>query len=112
MTVNDFRSIALSLPDAVESSHMDHPDFRVRNKIFATLGHPDKTCGMVKLSPPQQDEFCSECPEIFDPVKGGCGLGGATTVHLKSATEEIVRRAMILAWKNAAPKSLAKAFDE
>ena len=38
MTANEFRGLALALPEAVESSHMDHPDFRVRGKIFATLG--------------------------------------------------------------------------
>ena len=112
MTLAEFRNIALSLPEAIESSHMDHPDFRVRKKIFATLGHPDKTCGMVKLSPQQQAEFVSDHPEIFARVAGGWGAGGATTVHLKAAMEDIVRRAMILAWKNSAPKSLAKEFNE
>ena len=41
MTANDFRKLALSLADAIESAHMDHPDFRVGGKIFATLGYPD-----------------------------------------------------------------------
>lgn len=112
MTATDFRNIALSLPEAVESSHMDHPDFRVRKKIFATLGHPDKTCGIVKLSPPQQSEFVAQHPETFVPVTSGWGAGGATTVHLKPASEGVVRRAMILAWRNAAPKTLTKGFDE
>jgi hypothetical protein len=42
VTAEDFRTFALSLPDAIESAHMHHPDFRVRGKIFATLGYPDK----------------------------------------------------------------------
>ena len=42
------------MPDAVEASHMRHPDIRVGGKIFATLGHPDSAWGMVKLSPDQQ----------------------------------------------------------
>ncbi len=37
MTADEFRFLALELPEAVESSHMCHPDFRVRGKIFATL---------------------------------------------------------------------------
>ena len=41
MTATQFRKLALSLPDVVESSHQAHPDFRVLNKIFATLGYPD-----------------------------------------------------------------------
>ena len=35
MTAQDFRRIAVSLPEATENSHMDHPDFRVGGKIFA-----------------------------------------------------------------------------
>src|SRR4051812_7307777 len=38
VTANAFRQLALSLPEAMEGSHMGHPDFRVRGKIFATLG--------------------------------------------------------------------------
>jgi len=30
MTAADFRKLALSFPDTVESSHMGHPDFRAR----------------------------------------------------------------------------------
>ncbi len=33
MTAADFRRMALALPEAVESAHMNHPDFRVRRKI-------------------------------------------------------------------------------
>jgi hypothetical protein len=40
VTQDDFRRIALSMPEAIESSHMGHPDFRVAGKIFATLGAP------------------------------------------------------------------------
>ncbi len=46
MTADEFRKLALELPEASESAHMDHPDFRVRDKIFATLG-PDEDWGMV-----------------------------------------------------------------
>jgi hypothetical protein len=41
MTPTDFRRMVLSFPEAVESAHMDHPDFRVGGKIFATLGYFD-----------------------------------------------------------------------
>jgi len=37
MTANDFRKLALSLPETEERCHMSHPDFRVAGKIFATL---------------------------------------------------------------------------
>lgn len=111
MTANDFRALALSLPEAVESSHMDHPDFRVRKKIFATLGAPDESFAMVKLTPDQQTDFVAEAPHIFRPVPGGWGRGGATNVVLDEATEAIVRRALIRAWRNTAPKTLAAKFE-
>ena len=53
MTADEFRSLALSLPEASEGAHMGHADFRVRGKIFATLT-PDEDRGMVKLTPEQQ----------------------------------------------------------
>ena len=54
MTIGDFRRMALALPETVESAHMAHPDFRVRGKIFATLGYPKTGWGMVKLAAAQQ----------------------------------------------------------
>ena len=41
MTADTFRKMALEYPGAVESSHMNHPDFRLDGKIFAALGSPD-----------------------------------------------------------------------
>ena len=51
MTPDDFRRLALSFPEAAEHAHMHHPDFRVRGKIFATLGYPHDNWAMVKLPP-------------------------------------------------------------
>ena len=51
MTPDDFRRHALQLPEAVEHEHMAHPDFRVRGKVFATLGWPDAAWAVVKLPP-------------------------------------------------------------
>jgi hypothetical protein len=111
VTANEFRALALSLPEAEESSHMGHPDFRVRGKIFATLG-PDEEWGMVKLTPDQQASFVKLEPEAFQAVKGGWGRRGATTVVLAAAEELTVRQALIAAWRNTAPKRLAREFDD
>lgn len=105
MTANEFRKIALSLPDAEECSHMDHPDFRVGGKIFATLGYPDKTRGMVKLSPEDQHYLSKDYPEVFVPVNGAWGRRGATSVHLKAVKKEMMAKAMQAAWRNIAPKA-------
>jgi hypothetical protein len=65
--------MALGLPGAVESAHMNHPDFRVGGKIFATLGYPDESCGMVALTPEAQREFVRQAPDVFNPCKGSVG---------------------------------------
>jgi hypothetical protein len=108
MTANDFRKIALSLPEVEERAHMNHPDFRVAGKIFATLGYPDKTRGMVKLSPEDQHYFSKDYPEAFVPVKGTWGRRGATSVHLKASRKDVLAKAIRAAWRNTAPKRLVR----
>ena len=105
MTAKTFRNIAFSMPEAIESSHMSHPDFRVSNKIFATLG-PGDAWGMVKLTPDQQRQFIQAAPDTFVPASGAWGRRGATTVVLKPAKEPVIRRAMLMAWRNVAPKDM------
>ena len=106
MTPHQFRQMALRLPESTESSHVNHPDFRVRNKIFATLGYPDDKWGMVKLTPEQQQAFMQAEPEVFNPCSGAWGRGGATSVRLALAKEDTIRRALSVAWRNTAPKRL------
>ena len=108
MTAKDFRQLALALPETEERAHMSHPDFRVAGKIFATLGYPDKAHAMVKLSPEDQHYFSKDYPEAFVPVKGAWGRLGATSVHLKTAKKETLRKAIQAAWSNTAPKRLLK----
>jgi hypothetical protein len=112
MTAKDFRQIALSLPESIESSHMDHPDFRVGGKILATLDAPSKGWGMVKLWPDQQADLIKEDPKAFKPAAGAWGTRGATLVHLSAAKKATVRRALIAAWRNTAPKQLAAKFAD
>ena len=107
MTPNDFRRLALSLPEAAERAHMNHPDFRVRGKIFATLYYPDKSWGMVKLTPIEQEMFVRAEPAVFVPVKGSWGRKGCTSVCLLPAKKSTVRRALAAAWSLVAPKDLS-----
>ena len=109
MTADEFRTIALSLPDTVESSHMKHPDFRVRGKIFATLGYPSREWGVVALTPEQQADVCQKEPDVFVPVKGAWGRAGSTQVYLQLARKRSVRAALQAAWRNRVPKDDATA---
>src|SRR5688572_6917642 len=76
VTADEFRKLALSFPEATESAHMGHPDFRVRGKIFATLG-PDEDWGMVKLTADQQASFVSRESDVSHPANGAWGRRGA-----------------------------------
>ena len=106
MTPDDFRRLALALPAAVESAHGDHPDFRVGRKVFASLGWPSGEWAMVSLTSEQQQFWITAKPDAFVPVPGGWGVRGATNVRLARAAPDDVRRAMVLAWRRRAPKSL------
>jgi hypothetical protein len=111
MTPDQFRALALSLPESVEREHMGHPDFRVRGKIFATLW-PDDGWGMVKLTPLEQEVFIQIAPKVFAAVPGAWGARGATKVHLSRATKAPVRQALVAAYRNTAPKRLAQKFAD
>ena len=103
MTADTFRRLALSFPETCERAHMNHPDFRVRGKIFATLG-PDETWGMAKLTPAQQQDFLRFEP-AFKPASGKWGDDGATIIALAETDEPAVRDALAAAWKNVFEKS-------
>jgi hypothetical protein len=111
MTADELRSLALSLPEAEESAHMEHPDFRVGGKIFATLG-PGEAWGMVKLTPAQQATYLGASPGVFRPASGVWGRRGATIVSLQDADERMVQGALLMAWRNAAPRRLIQMLDE
>jgi hypothetical protein len=106
VTAAQFRKLALSLPETAEQSHMNHPDFRVRGKIFATLGYPNATTAVVRINHAQQDMLTRAEPAAFSPVPGAWGSRGATCVNLKKARKAPTLDALRMAWRNAAPKSL------
>ena len=111
ISITTARQMALSLPEVEEKSHFTTPDFRVKNKIFATL-HEEKNLVMVKLSPLDQSVFCSYKKEVIYPVPGGWGRQGCTFVNLEKVRKAMLMDALTTAWKTVAPKKLvAKYFD-
>lgn len=105
-TPADFRRIALGLPQTEEQKHMNHPDFRVAGKIFATLAYPNKQFGMVKLTPLQQEDFVKAHSAAFNPCNGAWGRKGCTNVLLAKATKRTLKEALLAAWRNHAPSDL------
>jgi hypothetical protein len=92
VTAKDYRRIALSLPGASEGSHQGHPDFRVGGKIFCTLAYEKEGYGVLKLSPEEQAGLVEDVPEVFSPVPGGWGRGGATRVRLDTVSSRCAGR--------------------
>jgi hypothetical protein len=107
-TPTKFRRIALGLPEALESSHFEQPDFRIKGKIFAGLG--DGKLGTVKLTPEQQEVLMQGEPGIFTPAAGAWGRKGWTHVKISAADEVTLKSAITTAWLNVAPKKLAAEF--
>ena|SRR5882672_12465494 len=102
----DFRRLALKLPQTEERSHMNHPDFRVAGKIFATLAYPKRDWAMVKLTPMQQEDMVKTHSAALKPVPGAWGRKGCTNVLLPKAGKKLVREALLMAWRNYAPSEL------
>ena len=109
MTPDEFRRLALRLPEAVEGAHQGHADFRVGGRVFATLGYPNDKFAVVMLSPQDQDLVVRDHPEAFTPVAGKWGAKGSTVVRLSAVGPRdtaAVEAALEAAWRKRAPKRL------
>ena len=100
--------MALELPGTVESAHMNHPDFRVGGRIFASLSYPDDTWGMVNLTPEQQRAFMKQGAGAFRPCNGAWGERGATNVHLESVKKTLLKSALRAAFDKTSSSAKKK----
>ncbi|GHM99539.1 hypothetical protein WSM22_10290 [Cytophagales bacterium WSM2-2] len=105
--VETARTLCLSLPEANEYDHFDKPAYRVKKKIFATLWLDDQRA-VLKLSKAEQPELCEAYPTSVFPVKGAWGKLGWTYVDLSKVTETALKKLLMVAWTNVAPKMLIK----
>src|SRR5260370_35007222 len=96
------RRLALALPEAFESSHFSRPDFRVHNKIFATLP-PDGETVVLRLAPANVDTLISADPVAFWDEWRGRGLG----VRLNRVALPVLRDLIADPGRTAAPNGLA-----
>ncbi|MBC7848236.1 MAG: MmcQ/YjbR family DNA-binding protein [Chitinophagaceae bacterium] len=109
ISIDNARKFALTCPEAEERSHFARPDFRVKNKVFATL-HTDKNLMVVKLTPLDQSVFCAFDNTIIYPVTGGWGTKGWTFVNLKKIRKEMFDDIVTTAWKTVATPALRKKY--
>ena len=106
MNANDFRKLALKIEGAIESSHMNHPDFRVNGRIFATISNDGKR-GMVRLNPEQQEGYVEEYPDAFERLNGAWGKQGIM-VRFDKIDKATAEGALRLAQANVFKSTSAK----
>jgi hypothetical protein len=109
-TAAQLRKLALSMPEVEEKSHFGHPDFRVRNKIFAGLSADGKQ-GTLKLTPDLQAMALEARPTVFAPAAGAWGRSGWTQVTLPAAAVADLRPLVLEAWRLVAPRRLMAQHD-
>jgi hypothetical protein len=107
-TDDDVRSIALSLPEAVEQPHHGFPSFRVSGKIFATL--PDSRHLHAMCSEMDIREAAAEKPDVCEEKWWGKKLA-AVRVVLDCANVNFLTELLTDAWRNKAPRSLVDDFN-
>jgi hypothetical protein len=109
-TLQQFKELALSLPEVSESPHFEKSSFRVGKKIFATLNEKEnRAC--LKLSEVDQDVFSTIQKSIIYPVSNKWGKQGWTLVDLENVDSKILEDAVITAYCEVAPKKLSAQFQ-
>jgi hypothetical protein len=99
------RQLALALPEAIESSHFETPDFRVRTKIFATLPK-DRPLVVLKTTPANLDALRQADPTTFSDEWRGRWLG----VRLDRVSLPMFQELLADSYRLAAPRRLGAAL--
>jgi hypothetical protein len=94
----------MALPEAVEGAHMGHPDFRVRNRIFASMPAKGRQMNM-RTTPANLDALTRADPRTYRDVWGGRALG----VDLGRVSRPTLRTLLLEAWTLVAPRELTRA---
>lgn len=106
VTAVEFRDLALGLVGTTAAPHFDRTAFKVA-RIYATLA-ADGLSANLKFSRDVQDLKCLTAPELFQPVAGGWGRMGWTTVVLPGIDPAALLLALEAAWRDAQPKPRAR----
>ncbi|MFY9307423.1 MAG: MmcQ/YjbR family DNA-binding protein [Bacteroidia bacterium] len=106
ISINTFRKLALSLPEATELPHFEKTSFRVAKKIFATLDiKSNMAC--IKLSEIDQSVFTAFDSATIYAVPNKWGKQGWTYIELKKVRKDILTDALKTAYCQVAPKHLS-----
>lgn len=106
ITIDTFRKLALSFPEATEEPHFEKTSFRVKKKIFATYDDIKKRA-CIKLSDVDQNVFSAADKSIIFPVANKWGKQGWTLIEMNKVKKELFVDALTTAYCQVAPKKLA-----
>jgi predicted DNA-binding protein (MmcQ/YjbR family) len=107
ITIQAFRKLALSFPEATEEPHFENTSFRVKKKIFATYNAKTRRA-TIKLSEIDQDVFSLSNKKAIYPVDNKWGKQGWTVIELKSVKKAVFMDAITTSYCEVAPKKLAE----
>lgn len=106
ISFEQFRKLALALPQTTEDPHFEKSAFRVHKKIFATYdAKHERAC--LKLSEIDQDIFLRMDAEVIYPVDNKWGKQGWTLVEMKKVKSKIFCEALTKAYIQVAPTKLS-----
>jgi hypothetical protein len=111
VTDDDFRTLALGLPETSEGEHSGLPTFLVAGKRFATLSWPKRRQVAVVLGLDEQEMLLAACPDAVRRAPGSWGRRGHTHLDLAEADGATVASVLRMAWRRAAPPPLAKTLE-
>ncbi|MDD3771428.1 MAG: MmcQ/YjbR family DNA-binding protein [Weeksellaceae bacterium] len=106
VSIDTFRELALSFPEATEEPHFEKTSFRVKRKIFATYDEVKKRA-CIKLSEIDQDVFSSADKTNIFPVDNKWGKQGWTLIEMKKVRKELFVDALTTAYCEVAPQKFA-----
>jgi predicted DNA-binding protein (MmcQ/YjbR family) len=106
VSIDTFRKLALSFPEATEEPHFEKISFRVKKKIFATFDETRKRA-CIKLSATDQYVFSAAARAIIFPVDNKWGKQGWTLIEMSKVRKELFTDALTTAYCEVAPKKLA-----
>ncbi|WP_264552372.1 MmcQ/YjbR family DNA-binding protein [Flavobacterium sp. N2038] len=103
VSIETFRKLALSFPNATEEPHFEKTSFRINKKIFATYDEKNNRA-VLKLNEIDQSVFCASSEMIFYPVPNKWGKQGWTIAELSKVRLEMFEDALIRSYENVVTK--------
>ena len=103
VTIDEFRELAMSFPNATEEPHFEKTSFRVNKKIFASFDEKNNRA-VLKLNEIDQSVFCASSEKIFYPIPNKWGKQGWTIVELSEVRPQMFEDALIRSYENVISK--------